>query len=152
MSMSSRKWLLVALTCLTGAGAQATEQRQICYEPTVVRLSGVVKIERHYGPPGFGTSPATDRQVSVPVLVLDAPVTVVGNPPNPRDRLQIDGDTFRNVVRMQLVFTTPGTKIGGLEGEHATFTGTLFQKVSGENYTDVLMSVQGVGLGNGPAR
>jgi len=152
MSMSPRKWLLVAFTCLTGAGAQAAEQRQVRYEPTVVRLSGVVKIERHYGPPGFGTSPATDRQVSVPVLVLDAPVTVVGNPPNPRDRLQINGDTFRNVARMQLVFTTPGTKIGGLEGEHATFTGTLFQKVSGENYTDVLMSVQGVGLGNGLAR
>ena len=77
---------------------------------------------------------------------------MVGNPPNPRDRVQVNADTFRNVARMQLIFTTPGTKIGGLEGEHATFTGTLFQKVSGENYTDVLMSVQGVGLGAGPAR
>lgn len=148
----SRTWLLAGLSCLVAAGAQAAEQQQVHYEPTVVRLSGVVKIERHYGPPGFGTSPATDRQVSVAVLVLDAPVTVLGNPPNPRDRLRIDGDTFRNVARMQLVFTTPGTKIGGLEGEHATFTGTLLQKLSGENYTDVLMSVQGVGLGAGPAR
>ena len=64
----------------------------------------------------------------------------------------VDGDTYRNVTRLQLVFTTPGTKVGGLDGERATFTGTLFEKVSGENYTDVLLSVQGVALGAGPAR
>lgn len=152
MLNSTRKWLLAGLSCLAAVGAQAAEQQQVRYEPTVVRLSGVVKLERHYGPPGFGTSPATDRQVSVPILVLDAPVTVLGTPPNPRERIHLDADTFRNVARMQLIFDTPGTKVGGLEGEHATFTGTLFQKLSGENYTDVLMAVQGVGLGAGPTR
>ena len=152
MSNSSMKWLLAALSCLLTVGVQAAEQQQVRYEPTVVRLSGVVKIEKRYGPPGFGTSPAIDRQVSVPILTLDAPVTVVGNLPKPHDRLAVDGDTFRSVTRMQLVFTTPGTKVGGLDGERATFTGTLFEKVSGENYTDVLLSVQGVALGAGPTR
>ncbi len=152
MSNLPTKWLLAAFSCLVVVGAQAAEQQQVRYEPAVVRLSGVVKIEKRYGPPGFGTSPATDRQISVPILTLDAPVTVVGNPPNSRERLTVDGDTYRNVTRMQLVFTTPGAKVGGLDGERATFTGTLFEKVSGENYTDVLLSVQGVALGAGPAR
>ena len=152
MSNSSKQWLLAAFSCLASVGAHAADQVQVRYEPAVVQLSGVVKIEKHYGPPGFGKSPATDRQVSVAILTLDAPVTVIGNAPNPRGRLTVDGETFRNVRRMQLVFTTPGTKTGGLDGEHATFTGTLFQKVSGENYTDVLLSVQGLSLGTRPAR
>ena len=144
--------------CLLGLGVvlsicqASAEDRVLHYEPAVVELSGTVKVEGHYGPPGFGSSPKMDRVLYVPVLVLDAPVNVVGNPLDPRSRLQLDGTSFHAVTRMQMVFDTPGTNTRALDGEPVTLRGTLFQKVSGENFTDVLVTVQSVSIGQSRAR
>ena len=119
-------------------------QPTLHYEPAVVQLSGTVQLERHYGPPNYGASPRSDSVLTVPVLVLDAPFTVQGNPPDPRNGPSLDGTTFPNVARVQLTFPTPGTAISSLSGRHFTVRGTLFEKISAQNYTDVLLSVEGL--------
>lgn len=142
---------LIALS-FVGAGTAHAQQNTLHYEPAVVQLTGTVKLERHYGPPGFGSSPRTDRVEMVPVLVLSAPVNVVGNPPDSKSRVVIDGTSYQNVSRMQMVFGTPGQSTRGLDGEPVTVTGTLFEKVSGENYTNVLVDVRSLALGNPRSR
>ena len=119
-------------------------QPTLHYKPAVVQLSGTVQLERHYGPPNYGASPRSDSVLTVPVLVLDAPFTVQGNPPDPRNGPSLDGTTFPNVARVQLTFPTPGTAISSLGGRHFTVRGTLFEKISAQNYTDVLLSVEGL--------
>lgn len=138
---------LVALSVVVGMGQSRAQQPVLHYEPAVVQLTGTVKLERHYGPPGFGSSPRSDKVQMVSVLVLSAPVNVAGNPPDPRSRVLTDGTSYQNVSRMQLVFDTPGTSMRGMDGEPVTVTGTLFEKVSGENYTDVLVNVRSLSLG-----
>lgn len=143
---------LLGLGFVLSVGTATAEERVLHYEPVVVQLSGTVKIENHYGPPGFGATPKTDRVLAVAILVLDSPVNVVGNPPDPRSRLQLDSTSFRAVTRMQMVFETPGTNTRALDGEPVTVRGMLFQKVSGENFTDVLVNVQSVSIGQSRAR
>lgn len=105
------------------------------YETITYTLTGTVILESHYGPPGFGESPETDRKEEVPILKLDAPISVKGNIETP------NVDSFSGVQRMQLV----GKSSLGLQtfaGKRARATGTLFEKQNGEHYTDVLMLVQ----------
>ena len=130
---------VVALIGLFASAAHADEQ-VLQYEPSVVGLTGVIRMERHYGPPNFGASPKTDLVETVPILILDKPVTVQGNPRSPAD-----SDSFSHVTRVQLVVAGPGgNDLTGFLGKHIVAKGRLFEKVSGENFTDVLMSVQEV--------
>ena len=119
-------------------------QPALHYEPAVVQLSGTVQLERHYGPPNFGGTPRSDAVLMVPVLILDSPVMVQGNPPDPRGGPALDGTTYPSVARVQMTFGTPGTATSTLNGRHVTVRGKLFEKISAQNYTDVLISVDGL--------
>jgi hypothetical protein len=137
---------VVTLTLLFAGAAHADEQ-VLQYEPSVVGLTGVIRMERHYGPPNFGASPKTDLVETVPILILDRPVTVQGNPRSPAD-----ADTFSHVTRVQLVVAGPGRNdLTRFLGKHVAATGRLFEKVSGENFTDVLLDVQQIGAAAGGA-
>src|SRR5689334_20519142 len=75
------------------------------YEPAVVELAGTVVLEEHFGPPCFGDEPMTDSIELIAVVVLDEPVSVLGDAPN-------DGfnqTSFATVRRVQLVrrYTDP---------------------------------------------
>ena len=138
---------VVALIGLFASAAHAEEQ-VLQYEPSVVGLTGVIRMERHYGPPNFGASPKTDLVETVPILILDKPVTVQGNPRNPAD-----SDSFSHVTRVQLVVAGPGgNDLTGFLGKHIVATGRLFEKVSGENFTDVLLDVQQIAPAAGASR
>jgi hypothetical protein len=106
------------------------------YEPATSSLSGTLVMERHYGPPNYGENPTTDSVLMVPILVLDAPVSVKGNIQKPGERIGLDSKSFSNVGRVQLVFSTPGRSLRRFVGQHVTATGKLFEKIAGENYTD----------------
>jgi len=111
-------------------------------------LTGTIRMERHYGPPNFGASPKTDLVETVPILILDKPVTVQGNPGSPAD-----SESFSHVTRVQLVVAGPGgNDLTGFLGKHIVATGRLFEKVSGENFTDVLLDVQQIGPAAGALR
>ena len=139
--------LILLVGTMLGAAASMVDAREavLHYEPAVEVLTGVVKFERHYGPPNFGETPQTDSVLTVPVLVLDTPVTVEGSA-NPS---HLDTTTYPHVTRIQLVFTRPGLEVATLNGRRISVSGTLFEKIVGGQYTDVLMMVQNVGA---PAR
>jgi len=138
---------VVALIGLFASAAHADEQI-LQYEPSVVGLTGVIRMERHYGPPNFGASPKTDLVETVLILILDKPVTVQGNPRSPAD-----SDSFAHVTRVQLVVAGPGgNDLTGFLGKHIVAKGRLFEKVSGENFTDVLLDVQQIGPAAGASR
>jgi len=138
---------IVALIGLFVSAAHADEQ-VLQYEPSVVGLTGTIRMERHYGPPNFGASPKTDLVETVPILILDKPVTVQGNPRSPAD-----SDSFSRVTRVQLVVAGPGRNdLTGFLGKRIVATGRLFEKVSGENFTDVLLDVQQIGPAAGALR
>ena len=130
------------------AGAAHAEEQVLQYEPSVVGLTGVIRMERHYGPPNFGASPKTDLVETVPILILDKPITVQGNPRSPAD-----AERFSHVTRVQLVVAGPGRNdLTGFLGKHIVATGRLFEKVSGENFTDVLLDVQQIAPAAGASR
>ncbi|HME23092.1 MAG TPA: DUF4431 domain-containing protein [Acetobacteraceae bacterium] len=138
---------VVALIGLFACAAHAEEQI-LQYEPSVVGLTGVIRMERHYGPPSFGASPKTDLVETVPILLLDKPVTVQGNPRSPAE-----AEAFSHVTRVQLVVAGPGRNdLTRFLGKHIVATGRLFEKVSGENFTDVLLDVRQIGPAAGAAR
>ena len=122
-------------------GVAHADEQVLHYEPSVVGLTGTIRMERHFGPPNFGQTPQTDRVETVPILILDRPVTVQGSPGSP------DGDSYSHVTRVQLVVAIPGgNDLSGFAGKHVLATGRLFEKVSGENFTDVLLDTQQIGL------
>lgn len=102
------------------------------YGPEVVHLSGVVVLEVHYGPPNFGENPKTDTKGKYPILVLDKPITVIGDPND-----EIDRTTYENVKRIQLARVNPALAIP--VGRPVTVEGTLYESFTAHHYTDVLL-------------
>ena len=137
-----RKVCVAAVVSLLAGAAHADEQ-VLRYEPTVINLTGTVRMEQHYGPPDFAPG---SRIETVPVLVLARPVTVQGNPGSPAD-----GDSYQHVTRIQLVLARPGgsNELSAYAGKRVQATGRLFEKVSGENFTDVLLDIRQIGLAPG---
>src|SRR5436853_736893 len=56
------------------------------YEPHVVRVTGKLVTEPHYGPPNFGETPDEDQKLAVLVLLLSHAVDVCGNPASATDQ------------------------------------------------------------------
>jgi len=111
------------------------------YEPAVVQLTGTVRFEKHYGPPNFGGSPRTDSQVTAPVLILENPIDVEGSRAVIGDPMPLNGTSYRGVTRLQLVTAGPSKALAQFDGKHVSISGSLFQKISAQNYTDVLLTV-----------
>ena len=133
----------VAVTAGLLAGGTRADEQVLRYEPAVTNLTGTVRMEQHYGPPNFAPG---SRIETVPVLVLARPVTVQGNSGSPAD-----GDSYQHVTRIQLVLARPGGSdvLSAYAGKRVQATGRLFEKVSGENFTEVLLDIQQIGLAPG---
>jgi hypothetical protein len=110
------------------------------YEPEIVRLSGTVVCEDHFGPPGWGEDPETDRKLVAQILVLDKPIDVIGNPED-----EIDTTTYHNVKRIQLAYA-PTTALRGVLAcggkRHVSVRGRLYQSHTAYHFTHVLIFVR----------
>ena len=111
---------------------------QLQYEPATVQLSGVVVLEEHYGPPNFGETPNIDIKERVFMLKLDNPVSVKADPSD-----AVNMDSFNRVDKMQLSTRAP-REMSDHIGKHVVIEGSLFEKQSGEHYTNVLLTVRKV--------
>jgi hypothetical protein len=126
-------FVVASLAFLQTARAESFE-----YEPAVSTLTGVIRTEEHFGPPGYGESPRTDTRLKAFVLALDHPISVSARTG--------DGDTpnttsFENIELIQLnIAPAPPTH------RHVRVTGALFQAHTAHHYTDVLMDVHSVEL------
>ena len=106
------------------------------YEPAVVRLRGTVELEWQYGPPNYGENPETDSRDLIAVLQLDKTVSVAGDP-----KSSSNTESFDNVERIQLV-TLDGRPFSPYAGKPVEVVGTLFARLTGHHYTDVLVIVK----------
>jgi hypothetical protein len=107
----------------------------LSYEPASVTLSGKVEIADAYGPPGFGDNPAHDTKKRYPVLLLDSPICVTGDPKD-----ELNSESEDDVKRVQLVFLDGKIRTDLLHKE-ASITGTLFHAETGHHHTAVLIQV-----------
>jgi len=121
--------------CYTGADQQSTGTPLPClrYGPAIVDLSGRLVGRTGYGPPGFGESPDVDKKWKVPILLLSNSVDVCGDTTS-----GVNTSTFRDVKQMQVVFygSLSATRFFG---HRVVLTGTLFEKVTMNHHTDVLV-------------
>src|SRR5437762_130348 len=94
---------IIALGFIALAGSvQAAPRRSYDYEPVVVELTGRIVWEMHYGPPNYGDDPKHDQKGNYPILMLDAPIDVRGNPKD-----ELDSEGHQNVARIQMVTRGP---------------------------------------------
>lgn len=107
-------------------------------EPAAVRVTGTLRIERHYGPPGYGDDPRHDELVKVLILYLDRPVKVVGNPKD-----ELNSVSYGDVRKMELVFWAEHRLMERI-GQRVTIEGTLSEATTGWHYTKVLLAVKSV--------
>ncbi|MBE0533665.1 MAG: DUF4431 domain-containing protein [Rhodospirillales bacterium] len=124
---------LVVWGMLVGASAPAAEP--LDYDPTIVRLSGVIVIEAFYGPPGYGEDPESDEIVHAAILVLDEPVSVRGDPNE-----LMNSESVGDIRRIHLA--NVGPDVSAKTWRHVVIEGTLFHSYTGHHRTPVLMWVE----------
>jgi len=136
------KFVQVAVLALLGSctrgSSVAQEQRvdQLRYAPDTVEVRGTLVFEQQYGPPGYGEDTLRDLRLSVPVLRLGRPISVVGDTTNP-----LAGDPHSNMQRIQLTALPQGTSVREFENREVVVTGRLLEAVWGREYTPVVIEV-----------
>jgi hypothetical protein len=108
------------------------------YEPTVSVITGTIKTESFYGPPGFGEHPKTDSREEVYLLVLEKPINVISTAKENDD----DANTTKNnVLKIQLI-SPDNINLANYKNKTVRLTGTFFGPETGHHHTDVLMDIQ----------
>lgn len=116
-----------------------TNQQDYYYESTVSIISGTIKIETFFGPPGYGENPQTDSREDSYILNLDNSINVIS-----KSKEIEEGDfnsTKYNVSKIQLT-STSGVKLTNYKNKFVRLAGTFFGSHTGHHHTDVLMDVK----------
>jgi hypothetical protein len=119
---------------------EVASEHDYFYEPTESAISGTIKLETFFGPPGYGENPQTDSKHDYFILHLDNPINVISE----SEEIE-EGDynyTRNNISKIQL---TPafGSDITftKYENKFVRLTGTFFGAFSGHHNTEVIMQV-----------
>lgn len=107
------------------------------YDPDIVTLAGKVIYEKHYGPPGYGEN-NDDPVYEIPVLQLQKPINVKSDSNAAKDTANLK--SYKNITSLQLILPREGS----LKGKCLAVTGSLIEGITGQQYTEVLLSVQNV--------
>ncbi|WP_312633897.1 hypothetical protein [Pseudescherichia sp.] len=105
------------------------------YEPETVTIVGKVVEKQFAGPPGYGEN-ASDKKVTVPVVLPAEPVSVL--PSAGTDDDDPDNQPEQKVKSMQLFSYQGPVTVRGC----AKLEGSLMHQVSADHYTKVLLIVQ----------
>jgi hypothetical protein len=137
--------LICGACCLMAGCATATSKVHDLDAPSVT-LVGSLVVEVHYGPPNYGETPEVDRLERAYVLVLDEPVTVVGD-----TAAAIGADNPGTISRIKVskvqlagVLYCDPTK--NLVGRRIQAIGKLFPSHTGHHYTRILLDVEENGI------
>ena len=132
--------LALGVVCSSHSIAQTPATRSpacLHYDPHVVRITGILITEPHYGPPNFGETPDQDKKVDVPMLQLAEAVDVCGDPTSAADQ-----DTVRNVRKVQVVGRRINLK--AFIGQEVAVTGYLFEAHTANHHTKVLIRAESI--------
>lgn len=105
------------------------------YEPESVTIVGKVVEKQFAGPPDYGEN-ASDKKVTVPVVLLAEPVSVLPSAGTEDDNP--DNQPEQEVRSMQVFSHQGRVTVRGC----AKLEGTLMHQVSADHYTRVLLIVQ----------
>jgi len=105
------------------------------YEPETVTIVGKVVEKQFAGPLGYGEN-ASDKKVTVPVVLLAEPVSVLPSAGTEDD--DPDNQPEQEVRSMQVFSYKGPVTVRGC----AKLEGTLMHQVSADHYTRVLVIVQ----------
>lgn len=119
--------------------APAANQQDYGFEPSVSVISGKIRIESFFGPPGYGESPETDSREDSYILVLDNPINVVAKGQDTEDN-EFNTTTL-NISKIQLT-STHDVKLTNYKNKAVKLTGTFFGAHTGHHHTDVLLDVE----------
>jgi uncharacterized protein DUF4431 len=136
-SSVGRCCLIVCSVLLALSSSRAEENRTtwLHFEPTVVKLTGIVGVAYEYSPPNWGDDPKSDKRPETPILRLSKPINVLGDP-----RSDINRGDAENVEEVQLQLD----KYRGLVGKRVIVTGTLYRGHTGWHFTEVVMMVKSI--------
>lgn len=105
--------------------------------PAKVWLTGTVRREERFGPPGYGETPRVDEKDTILVLHLQEPISVCPDSVAGReDRERREASVLQLTGSVQRAWSHLGHKI--------SVHGALFRAELGWHYTDVLMQVDTV--------
>lgn len=129
--------LATTLVCIVSA-AHGGGTRWLSFEPAVVELEGIVKIEFHFGPPNFGENPKMDQKLHIPILQLAEPISVRGDAAS-----DLNTQTKENVREIQLTFARPEDyrRARRCEGHQVTVRGKLTSALLPNDFKEVIMNV-----------
>ena len=132
---SSTPWVAALLSVISCSKGPASEERVwLSYEPTVVQLRGRLTVSEKYGPPNYGENPESDEKLLIPILHLDHPANVRGDPNSETNVASVE-----DVQEMQVVFLNGDLDYGPFVGKKVRVRGTLFAAQTGHHYTKVLI-------------
>ena len=138
------KTFLLTLFILTALYSTVIAQTMdsLSYEPTVVRVQGIIERDTFPGRPNYENIKTGDEMEIYWILNLKAPVCVKGT----------SGDDINesesNVTKIQLVLEPEQYKsFENLVRRKVVVTGTLFHSFSGHHKTKILLSVQTMAAG-----
>jgi hypothetical protein len=119
----------------------AASKRDSCLLPwpSPMKLSGRVRREERFGPPGYGENPRTDERVTIYLLDLRMPVDVCAD--TTRDAAH---PAVRGVGRLQLTGRLDPNELQNDVGRSLTVFGSLNFRAWGSDYTEVLIHVDSV--------
>lgn len=104
------------------------------YDPSISILSGTLKEEEFYGPPGYGESPDKDSKEKQYILYLDNPINV---------KREKQSDTYFEAKNKQEKITLiPSNSTSTFKhkiGKSIKVKGKLFPAETGHHHTDVLL-------------
>lgn len=116
---------------------EAKAEDCLSYEPTKVRLTGVITRQTFPGPPNYESIKNGDKPETYWILKLEKPVCVNGNPKD-----ELNSETENDVKNIHLVFHGDEyTRYRHLVSKRVITTGTLFQAQTAHHRTKVLMEV-----------
>jgi len=123
-----------ALGCLVGALlASGTSPRRcgpcLPYSPATVELTGVLKVEDHFGPPNYGEDTTSDARLHILMLHLTRPVVLCP------DSLHTGTDS---ITKIQLR-VSPSLRSEALIGKRVTASGYIEDQIWGSDFTLVVL-------------
>ena len=134
--------LLLSALFMSTAWAQAPRKTEPClhYDPSVVRLKGIITRKQFPGPPEYSDIKKGDAIEIFWILKTDHPFCV--DQDNPKEDIDIPES---NINQVQLVVQNYNKyKSKKLIGKHVVVTGTLFHAITIHHRTKVLIMAQNI--------
>ncbi|MBI5885577.1 MAG: DUF4431 domain-containing protein [Deltaproteobacteria bacterium] len=135
-----RTLTIIAFFLFTAFVCEARAEECLFYEPTKVRLTGVITRQTFPGPPNYESIEKGDEPETYWILKLEKPVCINGNPKD-----ELNDETVKDIKNIHLVFHGDEyTRYRGLVSKKVVASGTLFHAQTAHHRTKVLMNVDGL--------